>query len=242
VVETKSEHRLEAYVGAIHRAAQGVQELPLTTPASVGTISFEEALYGLVPGRDAQPYWVARVSDIAEKNTPKARYEAAKRLRLACALISLSYEPGLRVVAGPRFTGAHPLPFERQEPPSTGRSEGIVVDGADLAKVNGDPFVSHDRYITGREVLELAGLLPPKEYTLRVKVAGQRLQKVGLDEKVDLRRPGIEKFKALPRDQFVAYNRIYTDGNAPLRFPPDLAPISPSLAPAKRRAQAGSQR
>jgi len=68
-------------------------------------------------------------------------------------------------------------------------------------KVNGDPFVSHDRYITGQEVLELAGLLPPKEYTLRVKVAGQRLQKVGLDEKVDLRRPGIEKFKALPRDQ-----------------------------------------
>lgn len=68
-------------------------------------------------------------------------------------------------------------------------------------KVNGDPFVVHDRYITGREVLELAELTPPKNYTLRVKVAGQRPQKVDLNEKVDLRQPGIEKFKALPRDQ-----------------------------------------
>ena len=68
-------------------------------------------------------------------------------------------------------------------------------------KVNGEPFVVHDRFITGREVLELAGLTPPGDYTLRVKVAGQRPQKVDLNEKVDLRQPGIEKFKALPRDQ-----------------------------------------
>ena len=68
-------------------------------------------------------------------------------------------------------------------------------------KVNGDPFVVHDRFITGREVLELAGLTPPQDYTLRVKLAGQRPQKVDLNEKVDLRQPGIEKFKALPRDQ-----------------------------------------
>jgi len=68
-------------------------------------------------------------------------------------------------------------------------------------KVNGNPFVVSERFITGREVLELAGLRPPKDYTLRVKVAGQKPEKVGLDEKVDLRKPGIEKFKALPRDQ-----------------------------------------
>ena len=69
------------------------------------------------------------------------------------------------------------------------------------AKVNGNPLVVSERFITGREVLELAGLRPPKDYTLRVKVAGQKPEKVGLDEKVDLRKPGIEKFKALPRDQ-----------------------------------------
>ena len=68
-------------------------------------------------------------------------------------------------------------------------------------KVNGEPFVVHDRFITGRAVLELASLTPPGDFTLRVKVAGQRPQKVDLNEKVDLRQPGIEKFKALPRDQ-----------------------------------------
>ena len=46
-----------------------------------------------------------------------------------------------------------------------------------------------------------AGLTPPETYTLRVKLAGDRPQKVELDERVDLRRPGVEKFKALPRDQ-----------------------------------------
>ncbi|MDE2822543.1 MAG: multiubiquitin domain-containing protein [Chloroflexota bacterium] len=68
-------------------------------------------------------------------------------------------------------------------------------------KVNGDSYVVHDPTPTGLEVLTLAGLLPAKEYTLRVKYAGERPRKVGLDEKVDLRRPGVEKFKALPRDQ-----------------------------------------
>ena len=68
-------------------------------------------------------------------------------------------------------------------------------------KVNGDSYVVHDPTPTGLEVLTLAGLLPAKEYTLRVKYAGERPRKVGLDEKVDLRRSGVEKFKAPPRDQ-----------------------------------------
>lgn len=68
-------------------------------------------------------------------------------------------------------------------------------------RVNGDPFVVHEPKPTGRAILTLAGLLPAEEYTLREKVAGQKPRKVGLDEHVDLRRPGVEKFKALPRDQ-----------------------------------------
>ena len=68
-------------------------------------------------------------------------------------------------------------------------------------KINGDSYVVHDPTPTGREVLTLAGLLPAKDYTLRVKLKGERPRKVGLDEKVDLRHPGVEKFKALPRDQ-----------------------------------------
>jgi hypothetical protein len=68
-------------------------------------------------------------------------------------------------------------------------------------RVNGEPFVVHDPKPTGRAILTLAGLIPAENYTLRVKLAGERPRKVGLDEKVDLRHPGVEKFKALPRDQ-----------------------------------------
>jgi hypothetical protein len=68
-------------------------------------------------------------------------------------------------------------------------------------RVNGDPFVVLDPMPTGRAILTLAGLLPAENYTLRVKLAGEKPHKVGLDEKVDLRRTGVEKFKALPRDQ-----------------------------------------
>lgn len=68
-------------------------------------------------------------------------------------------------------------------------------------RVNADSYVVQDPTPTGLEVLTLAGLLPAKDYTLRVKFAGERPRKVGLDEKIDLRRSGVEKFKALPRDQ-----------------------------------------
>ncbi|MBX3535112.1 MAG: multiubiquitin domain-containing protein [Pyrinomonadaceae bacterium] len=68
-------------------------------------------------------------------------------------------------------------------------------------RVNGEPYVVHEPVIKGREVLTLAGLLPPEEFTLRLKMIGGKPEKIGLDEKVDLRRKGVEKFKALPRDQ-----------------------------------------
>lgn len=68
-------------------------------------------------------------------------------------------------------------------------------------KVNDQRITVNNPIVTGREVLTLAGLVPPENYTLRLKAAGQKPEKVGLDEKIDLRRPGIEKFKALPRDQ-----------------------------------------
>jgi hypothetical protein len=68
-------------------------------------------------------------------------------------------------------------------------------------RVNGEPFVVSIPNPTGREILALAGLLPADNYTLRIKYAGEKPRKVELDEKVDLRKPGVEKFKALPRDQ-----------------------------------------
>ncbi|MBL4890307.1 MAG: multiubiquitin domain-containing protein [Rhizobiaceae bacterium] len=67
--------------------------------------------------------------------------------------------------------------------------------------INGKPFVSKKARITGREVLILGGKTPPENFTLRVKLAGHKPERVGLDEVVDLRHPGVEKFKSLPKDQ-----------------------------------------
>ena len=68
-------------------------------------------------------------------------------------------------------------------------------------RVNGTQYIVHEPKPTGRQILTLAGLLPVNDYTLRLKRAGAKPEKIGLDEKVDLRAPGVEKFKALPRDQ-----------------------------------------
>ncbi len=68
-------------------------------------------------------------------------------------------------------------------------------------RINGKRFTVNSSYITGREVLILGELTPPENYTLRVKMSGERPRKIALDEEVDLRHPGIEKFKALPTDQ-----------------------------------------
>lgn len=68
-------------------------------------------------------------------------------------------------------------------------------------RINAKPYVVNEPVISGRAILTLAGLLPVENYTLRVKYAGDKPKKLGLDETVDLRHKGIEKFKALPRDQ-----------------------------------------
>ena len=53
---------------------------------------------------------------------------------------------------------------------------------------------------TREQILEKANLTPPESWTLRLKVkGGYRL--IGVGEHVDLTEPGIERFKALPRDQ-----------------------------------------
>jgi Prokaryotic E2 family E/Multiubiquitin len=68
-------------------------------------------------------------------------------------------------------------------------------------KVNDVPYTWPAPFITGREVLTLAGLTPPDKYSLRVKVLGHKPHKVELDEPVDLRAPGVEKFRAIRCDQ-----------------------------------------
>lgn len=68
-------------------------------------------------------------------------------------------------------------------------------------KINDTAYVWDKPNITGREVLVLAGLTPPENYTLRVKLAGHKPQKVELDQPIDLRHPGTEKFRAIRKEQ-----------------------------------------
>jgi hypothetical protein len=110
--------------------------------------------------------------------------------------------------------------MEKHEDVSGGHADGgsppdEIVDIEDYAKrgekpplakgyrikVNGQAVIMQEPNPTGREILTEAGLTPPEDYTLRVKRSGERPEKVGLDDHVDLRHPGVEKFKALPRDQ-----------------------------------------
>lgn len=69
-------------------------------------------------------------------------------------------------------------------------------------KVRSDVYESPNRFITGRQVLETAGLIPPENFKLDLKTQGNRYREIGLEEQVDLAEPGIEKFVAITRDQF----------------------------------------
>jgi len=54
---------------------------------------------------------------------------------------------------------------------------------------------------TGRFLLELAGKKPPEQFALYLKPKGGQPKRIGLDETVDLRAPGVERFVTLPLDQ-----------------------------------------
>lgn len=55
--------------------------------------------------------------------------------------------------------------------------------------------------ILGKQILEQAHLTPPENYSLREKVHGEPPRLIKLDEVVDLRKPGVEKFRAIRREQ-----------------------------------------
>jgi hypothetical protein len=57
------------------------------------------------------------------------------------------------------------------------------------------------QFMTGKQILELAGKLPPENFQLRQRLKGGSVKKIGLQEKVDFAEPGIEKFMTIPIDQ-----------------------------------------
>lgn len=54
---------------------------------------------------------------------------------------------------------------------------------------------------TGRDLLVLAGKAPPEQFALYEKQGGAQPRRIALNDRVDLRKPGIERFVTLPLDQ-----------------------------------------
>lgn len=68
-------------------------------------------------------------------------------------------------------------------------------------RIDREHFVVARPTITGREILTLAGKVPPERFLLTQKHSGGRAEKIDLGEVVDLRKPGVERFMTLPKDQ-----------------------------------------
>ena len=67
-------------------------------------------------------------------------------------------------------------------------------------RIDREQYVVNVTYMTGQQLLELAGKCDVQRWQIFQKFNGE-LKPLGLDERVDFTTPGIEKFKTLPLDQ-----------------------------------------
>lgn len=65
-------------------------------------------------------------------------------------------------------------------------------------RVNNEKYEVASHSILGGEILKTAGLEPPEDFELLIKVNEKGFEPVQLDELIDLREPGIEGFQAKP--------------------------------------------
>ena len=79
---------------------------------------------------------------------------------------------------------------KRGERPPRARNYRIRIDKS--------PFVVDHAIVTGRELLTIASKVPPERFEIFQKLHAGQMKKVGLDEKVDLSEPGIERFATIP--------------------------------------------
>jgi hypothetical protein len=68
-------------------------------------------------------------------------------------------------------------------------------------RIDREHFIVEVPYMTGRELLTLAGKTPVTNYLISQKFRGGQAIRIGLDEKADFTTPGVERFMTLPLDQ-----------------------------------------
>jgi hypothetical protein len=67
-------------------------------------------------------------------------------------------------------------------------------------RIDREHYVVHVTYMTGQQLLELAGKCDVTRWKIFQKLQGQMVE-IGLNETVSFTTPGVEKFKTLPLDQ-----------------------------------------
>ena len=65
-------------------------------------------------------------------------------------------------------------------------------------KINNERFESSKAEVTGRELLTIANLLPVEDYELLYRINEKGYEPIGLDEVVNLKKVGVEGYKAQP--------------------------------------------
>ncbi|CAM4025357.1 multiubiquitin domain-containing protein [Paenibacillus alkaliterrae] len=68
-------------------------------------------------------------------------------------------------------------------------------------KIDKEKYTVDHAVFTGREILLEAGLTPVSQYRLDMKLKGGGTKKIELEDTIDLRAPGVEKFLTLKLDQ-----------------------------------------
>jgi len=68
-------------------------------------------------------------------------------------------------------------------------------------RIDRERFVVEFPQLTGRDILIVAGKKHPNHWLLSQKFHGGKVVNIGLDEVVDFRTPGVERFMTLPKDQ-----------------------------------------
>lgn len=68
-------------------------------------------------------------------------------------------------------------------------------------RIDRQHYVVEVQQMTGRQLLQLAGKVPPENYMLSQKFAHGQAKKIGLDDIADFTTPGVERFMTLPLDQ-----------------------------------------
>ena len=80
-------------------------------------------------------------------------------------------------------------------------------------RIDKEHYVVEVPEMIGRDLLKLAAKDPPERFALYQKLHGGQAQKIELDEMVDFRSPGVERFMTLPLDQ--------TEGGMPAESHPE---------------------